>query len=265
MVNKVFLVDSFTDQPFHGNPAAVVLLTQKQDAKWMQGVAAEMAVSETAFILPGSVKGEYQIEWFTPTKVAELCGHATLAAAHVLWETGTEQPDSQISFTSRSGPLSAQKSDSWIKLDFPTEPAEMISTVPDILVEEFGPAIKFTGMNRIDYFVELESDRAIFEYTPNFSNLEKLGRGVIVTALSSNPLYDFTSRVFAPSEGIPEDPVTGSAHCCLSSYWSTILKKDQLVGYQASPRGGIVRLHHLGSRTLLFGQAISIMKGQLVI
>lgn len=263
-MEKVFKVDSFTNQPFRGNPAGVVLQQISHTEEWMQDIAAEMALPETAFVLPLEKENEFYIQWFTPTTQAELCGHATLAAAHVMWETGIVDRDSIIRFMSRSGPVSAKWNDNWIELNFPTESAEHIADIPSIIAEEFGYDFKFIGKNRMDYCVVLADADAVINYQPNFFNLAKLGRGIIITAASKVPGYDFVSRVFAPSEGIPEDPVTGSAHCWLSHYWSAQLQKTELIGYQASKRGGIVRVKYCGERTLLFGQAICVMQGQLI-
>ena len=264
MAEKIVYVDAFTNRMFSGNPAAVVFLTHPKKSQWMQSIAAETGLSETAFILPEKENNHFHIWWFTPTTEAPLCGHATLAAAHVLWETKHEAEITPLSFMSCSGQLIAKKHGDWIELDFPSETAEEMKVIPSIIREEFSDQLAFVGQNRMDFLVELQDDNAVVTYQPNFDKLTQLGRGIIITARSSNPNYDFVSRVFAPSEGIPEDPVTGSAHCCLGPYWSAILKKDQMIGYQASKRGGVVKVHYKQSRTLLYGQAISVMEGHLL-
>jgi len=264
MAEKIVYVDAFTNRMFSGNPAAVVFLTHPNKSQWMQSIAAETGLSETAFILPTKGKDNFHIWWFTPTTEAPLCGHATLAAAHALWETTPAAEIAPISFMSCSGELIARKHGDWIELDFPSEDAEKITEIPSIILEEFSEQLAFVGLNRMDFLVELHDDSAVINYQPNFDKLAQLGRGIIITARSNNPHYDFVSRVFAPSEGIPEDPVTGSAHCCLGPYWSTLLKKDQMIGYQASKRGGVIKVHYKHSRTLLYGQAVSVMEGHLI-
>jgi PhzF family phenazine biosynthesis protein len=264
VAEQIFYVDSFTNRMFSGNPAAVVFLTEAKHPQWMQAIAAETGLSETAFILPLKEENHFHIWWFTPTVEAPLCGHATLAAAHVLWKHKVNADVPELYFTSCSGLLIAKEQDAWIELDFPTEEASKLDVVPAIIQEEFSDKIVFAGQNRIDYLVVLHDDVSVINYQPNFDKLSQLGRGIIISARSNNAEYDFISRVFAPSEGIPEDPVTGSAHCCLAPYWSAILKKNQMTGYQASKRGGVVKVHHKQARTLLYGQAVSVINGHLL-
>jgi PhzF family phenazine biosynthesis protein len=258
----LYQADAFTSRPFAGNPAAVCLLTQPPGDGWMQLVAAEMNLSETAFLLPRS-EG-FDLRWFTPTIEADLCGHATLAAAHVLWEIGSLAPDETARFQTRSGLLAAARREDWIELDFPAEPEEPVS-LPEGLVRALGTAPRYVGRNRLDYLVELESERAVRDLRPDIRLLAEVPtRGVMVTARADTPGYDFVSRFFAPTAGIDEDPVTGSAHCCLGPYWGARLGKEEMTAYQASPRGGIVRIRLGGPRVYLGGQAVTVLRGELI-
>ncbi|HYN17021.1 MAG TPA: PhzF family phenazine biosynthesis protein, partial [Actinomycetes bacterium] len=239
----LFQVDAFTAEPFAGNPAAVCLLERDADAGWMQRVAAEMNLSETAFLRPEP--GGYGLRWFTPTVEVELCGHATLASAHVLWTEGRVPAGQPIRFDTASGPLAARAGgDGAIWLDFPATPAAAVDP-PGGLLEALGAgAARWVGLGRFDYLVELEDEAAVRDLEPDVRRLGRLGsRGVIVTAAAGGPAgYDFVSRYFAPAAGIDEDPVTGSAHCTLGPFWSGRLGGDELTGFQASARGGLVRV-----------------------
>lgn len=263
MGDKVYLVDAFTAQPFKGNPAAVVLLISEKSKDWMQKMATEFAVSETAFILSQG-NNRYKIWWFTPTTEAPLCGHATLASAFILWSKFVNHKEETLYFDSCSGELTAKQSDPWIVLNFPSEPPMEISAIPEIISQEFGDTIQYVGINRLDYFVELRYEEDVINHQPNYEQLKKLERGIIITAKAEAQKYDFVSRVFAPSEGIPEDPVTGSAHCALSPYWQNYFKRTELLGYQASERGGYIKTLQIKDRTLLHGQAVIIMAGELI-
>jgi PhzF family phenazine biosynthesis protein len=263
MSTPLFQVDAFTDRPFAGNPAAVCLLPGPRDAAWLQSVAAEMNLSETAFLHLG---GEgFRLRWFTPTVEVDLCGHATLASAHVLWETGLLAPDEGARFFTRSGLLTAERREEWIELDFPAEPAAAAEAPPG-LVEALGVTPRCVGRNRMDYLVEAESEAVVRSLEPDLALLRTVSaRGVIVTSRAAKrTVYDFVSRFFAPQSGIDEDPVTGSAHCCLGPYWSERLGKNDLVGYQASARGGVVRVRVGGERVILGGQAVTVLRGELV-
>ncbi len=228
----------------------------------MERVAAEMNLAETAFLLPRP--DGYGLRWFTPTVEVDLCGHATLAAAHVLWEVGRLEPAATARFWTRSGWLSATRSGAWIELDFPAEAAQP-SAAPRSLLEALAIASpRFVGRNRFDYLVEVESEAAVRAVQPDFRALAAVeARGVIVTAAAATNDYDFVSRFFAPASGIDEDPVTGSAHCCLGPFWGARLGKNALVGYQASRRGGFVRVRLVGERVFLGGQAITVFRGEL--
>jgi predicted PhzF superfamily epimerase YddE/YHI9 len=264
MRQTVVQVDAFTAQPFAGNPAAVCVLAQPADPGWMQDVAREMNLSETAFAHP--VDGGYQLRWFTPAVEVDLCGHATLATAHVLWEEGLLSPRDPARFHTRSGILTAERRGEWIELDFPAEPAEPAPAPPGLL-EALGSPVRSAGRNRFDWIVELESGTEVRRLAPDIIRLASIpSRGIIVTGRADfeSTSFDFVSRFFAPRLGVPEDPVCGSAHCCLGPYWSERLCKTDLVGYQASPRGGVVRVRHLGPRVVLGGQAVTVLRGELV-
>lgn len=266
---EIVQVDAFTDTPFRGNPAAVCLLERAADERWMQRVAAEMALSETAFLVPaeGSDDGDpiFNLRWFTPTVEVDLCGHATLAAAHVLWQDGHLPPGSQARFQTLSGRLTASRqADGWIALDFPAEPPEEVTSPPGLL-SALGVQAWWVGRNRFDFLVEVADAEAVRRAAPDCGKLRRrVARGVIVTSVSSDPRYDFVSRFFAPAAGIDEDPVTGSAHCALGPYWSKRLEKKRLVGYQASRRGGVVEVELRDKRVQLRGQAVTVLRAQLL-
>jgi PhzF family phenazine biosynthesis protein len=259
---RLTTVDAFTAKPFAGNPAAVCLLPASRDDAWMQAVAREMNLAETAFLLRQG--DDFGLRWFTPAVEVDLCGHATLASAHVLWEEGHLAPGAEARFHTRSGLLRATRRDDWITLDFPATPPVPCDPVPEI-VKALGAPIRRTARTRFDYLVELESEAAVRALDPDCALLAGLGgtRGVIATSRSESPDIDFVSRFFAPAAGIPEDPVTGSAHCALGPLWAERLGKTSLVGYQASPRGGIVRVTVAGDRVLLGGQAVTVLRAEL--
>jgi PhzF family phenazine biosynthesis protein len=258
---NIIQVDAFTNKPFSGNPAAVCLLAGEKDDRWLQQVAQEMNLSETAFLL--WKRDGFSLRWFTPTVEIALCGHATLASAHVLWENGYLEQDEQARFYTLSGLLTASRRENWIEMDFPAQGSTPTST-PEGLLESLGIAAIAISRNEYDYLIEVESEEIVKNITPNFSALANVeARGVIVTSRAISADYDFVSRFFGPRVGVNEDPVTGSAHCCLAPYWQQRLGKDEMVGYQASARGGIVRVRVLGERVMLGGQAITVMRGEL--
>jgi PhzF family phenazine biosynthesis protein len=260
---ELHLVDAFTGTPFRGNTAAVCILREPADSTWMQHVATEMKHSETAFLNP--VPGGWNLRWFTPIKEVELCGHATLASAFVLWENGKEKPGVPISFETQSGTLTARKDGEWITLDFPAEPVTAAGPVPG-LNEALGMEPVFTGRNRFDILAELSSADEVCSLDPDIQVLATFpARGIIVTAVSDLPQYDFVSRFFAPSVGVEEDPVTGSAHCCLGPYWGEKQKKTDLTGFQCSARGGLVHVTLKGDRVILGGHAVHIFSGTLLV
>jgi PhzF family phenazine biosynthesis protein len=258
---RILQVDAFTNKMFAGNPAAVCVQEKAPSEQWMRDVAGEMNLSETAFLVPNA--DGYHLRWFTPAVEVDLCGHATLASAHVLWEDGHLAPGKQARFSTRSGVLLADRRGEWIELDFPATiaaPAEP----PAYLLEALGVPARFVGKTRFDYFVAIDTEEQVRGLQPNFSALRGLGvRGVIVTARSSSAEFDFVSRFFAPGAGIDEDPVTGSAHCALAPYWSEQLGKKEMTGFQASARGGVVRVRLQGDRVILGGQAVTALRGEL--
>ena len=259
---KIFQVDAFTSKPFLGNPAGVCILPKSADEAWMQNVAREMNLAETAFLFREGE--EYQLRWFTPAVEVDLCGHATLASAHVLWEKGYLAPTKQARFQTRSGLLTADRKSEWIAMNFPAEEAKD-STAPPEMISALGIIPVYVGKNRFDYIIEVGSEQIVRSIQPNLPLLAATTtRGAIVTSLSSSPEYDFVSRFFAPAIGIPEDPVTGSAHCCLGLYWKKRLKKNQFRAYQASARGGTLKVRVQGDRVSLGGQAVTILEGELL-
>lgn len=262
MPAPLYLVDAFTDRAFAGNPAAVCLPDGHRDAAWMQALAAEMNQAETAFVR-ARPDGDWDLRWFTPTVEVELCGHATLASAHVLWATRRVPAVAPVRFHTQSGVLTCTGRDGRIEMDFPAEPADPVRA-PAEEAFALGAAPTFVGRNRMDMLVVLASAAEVRKLAPDMSQVAKIkARGVIVTAGSDVPEADFVSRFFAPQSGVAEDPVTGSAHCCLGPYWRGVLGKDELVGRQVSKRGGTVRVRVAGDRVVLGGTAVTVVEGQI--
>jgi PhzF family phenazine biosynthesis protein len=265
---RITQVDAFTDRRFRGNPAAVCVLSEPGEDRWMQDVAMEMNLSETAFARRLDAGLTFNLRWFTPSAEVDLCGHATLATAHVLWEEGHLSVDQVARFETRSGLLTARRGSGGIELDFPGTPVEAEVASADELaaLRSAIPApIRFAGRNRFDLLIELESEAEVRGLRPDFRRLEQLpGRGVIVTSRSDSAEYDFVSRFFAPRVGVDEDPVTGSAHCCLAPYWREKLGRSELTGHQVSRRGGVVGVRVEGSRVTLIGRAVTVLRGELV-
>ncbi len=257
-----YQVDAFTDQPFSGNPAAVCLLPAPREERWMQNVAAEMNLSETAFL--NSDADGYRLRWVTPRVEVALCGHATLASAHVLWETGLLSSTTPARFHTKSGLLTCTCNSEGIEMDFPARVAEP-ADAPSGLAEALGVRPQFVGRSAYDYLVELDSADTLRSFKPDFTRLAEVPvRGVIVTSRSDRPQFDFVSRFFAPAAGVNEDPVTGSAHCTLGPFWQRRLGKAEFVAYQASARGGLVRVRVAGERVVLGGKAVTVMRGELL-
>ena len=255
-------VDAFTDTLFAGNPAAVCILPAARDETWMQHVAREMNLSETAFLV--KTDDGYDLRWFTPVHEVDLCGHATLASAHILYETGVLARSAEARFHTKSGRLTARRDGDWIVMDFPATPVKPTDQL-DALNQGLGVTPKFTGRSKFDYLLELDSERTVRRLQPDMSKLgEIVTRGIIVTAKSDSRDYDFVSRFFAPRSGIDEDPVTGSSHCALGPFWNGKLGKDHLIAKQVSARTGIVRVTIKGERVLLGGQAVTVMRGGLL-
>jgi PhzF family phenazine biosynthesis protein len=260
---RIYTVDSFTNQFFKGNPAGVCVLGNPVPDAWMQSLAAEMRHSETAFLLGGEDGEPYSLRWFTPSVEVALCGHATLATAHVLYST--ETVSETLEFSTKSGILSTTRDKSGlITMDFPVKVLREVSPPPG-LIEALGVKPLWSGKNVWDYLVEVESEEAVRAVSPDFRALEAVdARGIIVTARASQSSdADYVSRFFAPRVGVPEDPVTGSAHCALAPYWSGKLGSDALVGAQLSERGGVVRTTMRGDRVELAGHAVTVLSGEL--
>jgi PhzF family phenazine biosynthesis protein len=262
MVVKIYQVDAFTKRPFGGNPAAVCILTGPRDAAWMQNVAKEMNLSETAFL--HEEEEGFNLRWFTPAAEVDLCGHATLASAHILWEMGLLDPKAQAIFHTRSGILMAENRKGQIELNFPATPEEPASA-PLGLLEALRITPQYVGRSKFDFLLEIDSEESLRKIEPDFNLLKTLPvRGTIVTSVATSSPYDFISRFFAPGVGVNEDPVTGSAHCTLGPFWSRKLGKHEFLAYQASERGGVLRVRVAGDRVYLGGQAVTVFQGEWV-
>jgi PhzF family phenazine biosynthesis protein len=270
---RLLHIDAFTNRPFSGNPAAVCLVEREADAGWMQSLGAEMNLPETAFVQPvEGPPGSYELRWFTPTVEVDLCGHATIASAHALWQEGLVLAGQPIFFHTRSGILTATRRDDLIELDFPALEVWPEPPAPGLLdalrlYDAAGKLIQptFTGKSRFDSIVlEIHSPELLRQVRPEFYSLGKVANfGVILTSRSDDPSYDYLARFFAPAAGIPEDPATGSAHCVLAPYWQQRLGRDRFTAYQASKRGGAIHTQVRGDRVLLAGQAVTILQGYL--
>ncbi len=261
MQQEVFQVDAFTTEAFAGNPAGVCVMPTEGDEGWMQCVAGEMNLSETAFLHRRD--DGFDLRWFTPEVEVDLCGHATLASAHVLWESGEIAQDQKAVFHTKSGVLTASRKGDWIELDFPATPVEAVDA-PAGLVDALGVEPVFVGKSIFDYLVEVGTEDEVRGVTPDFGLLAKVPcRGVMVTSPASDERFDFVSRFFAPGTGVNEDPVTGSAHCTLGPFWQSRMGKSEFLAYQASRRGGEVKVRVDGDRVLLGGQAVTVMRGTL--
>jgi PhzF family phenazine biosynthesis protein len=260
---RIVQVDAFTNRPFAGNPAAVCVLQHARPDQWMRDVAREMNLSETAFLVPE--EDGYRLRWLTPAVEVDLCGHATVASAHVLWEDGHLPAGKQARFYTRSGLLTADRSGEWIELNFPAKSAEATEAPAGLLSSLGVEQVRFVGRNAWDYLVEVDSEETLRGLAPDHTALRKIKvRGVIVTARPSGAEFDFVSRFFAPGSGVDEDPVTGSAHTALGPYWAGKLGKKEFTAYQASARGGVVRVRLDGDRVILGGQAVTVMTGELL-
>ena len=259
---RIFQIDAFTDAAFKGNPAAVCLLDDRDvDASWMQSVAAEMNLSETAFVRRRDQN--WSLRWFTPTVEVDLCGHATLATAHALLEERLLAAGGTARFHTMSGVLTATQSGDLIELDFPAKVAQPCEP-PEGLIEGLGTQPVRVSRNEFDFLVEMANEDDVRSLMPDHALLRRLPvRGVIVTSRASTEGFDFVSRFFAPGSGVDEDPVTGSAHCALAPYWAPRLGKTGFVAYQASPRGGVLRVTLAGDRVKLAGHAVTVLRGEL--
>ncbi|MBI5835143.1 MAG: PhzF family phenazine biosynthesis protein [Armatimonadetes bacterium] len=260
---RLHVVDAFTSQPFSGNPAGVCLLPVERGAEWMQLVARELNLSETAFLSP--VGQGYRLRWFTPQTEIDLCGHATLASAHILWQTGVLSAEAPAVFATRSGELTCRRDGAWIAMDFPAITVSE-TPAPEALFAGLGVEPAWVGRSDCRWLVEVADASTVRHLRPTFARLAQVPSGsVIVTAVSDEPDSDFVSRYFAPGMGIDEDPVTGSAHCALAPYWQARLGRVELVGRQLSARGGTVRCAAHGDRVLLGGQAITVSQVEMLV
>jgi PhzF family phenazine biosynthesis protein len=258
----LFHVDAFAVRPFTGNQAAVCLLPSWREDSWLQAVGAEMNLAETAFLVRR--QGHFDLRWFTPTVEVDLCGHATLASAHVLFSEGLAPPGEKIRFSTKSGILTAARSGDDIEMDFPLVAEEQAQAPPGLL-EALGVTATYVGKSKFDYLVEVASEPALRALSPDFKRLAHVSaRGVIVTSRSADPRFDFVSRFFAPAVGIDEDPATGSSHCCLVDFWRKRLGKTAFTAYQASKRGGVIKVRVSGDRAFLGGSALIVAKGELL-
>lgn len=259
---RCWQVDAFTNRPFAGNPAAICWLESEADPIWMQSVASEMNLSETAFVrrLPDGL----ELRWFTPTVEVDLCGHATLATAHALWSSDLVPQGKPLCFHTRSGVLTCTQNGDFIELDFPATPPTAVA-ITSALSEALGAEPSYLGKSCFDYLAVFDSAEAVRSLKPDFRKMEKIPvRGVIVTAPADDPSFDFVSRFFAPALAVDEDPVCGSAHCCLTPYWAERLRKTDLMAHQVSARGGVLRLRLNGDRVILGGQAVTVWRGELL-
>ena len=265
----ILQIDAFTSQPFKGNPAAVCLLSEKLPDEWMQQVAAEMNLSETAFVQPRAGGDGFSLRWFTPTLEIALCGHATLASAHALYETGWLGPREEARFHTQSGQLSVQRKGKLLEMNFPALPVRE-SVLPKAVQEALGALPRRVCRavelgNEKNFLLELADEKEVRNLKPDFGWLREVAKvGIIVTARATTPPFDFVSRYFAGYAGIDEDPVTGAAHCSLAPYWAKELGRTELIGYQASARGGVVRVRHAADRVLLAGEAVTVLRGILI-
>lgn len=256
----LYQVDAFAEAPFRGNPAGVCFLMGHKPDTWMQRIAQEMNLSETAFFM--QAENGFHLRWFTPTTEVDLCGHATLATAHIVWQSDLVGADEDIRFQTRSGTLTAKRSGDWIELDFPAQAAHP-APLPEGLVAALGAKPITCLRSKSDYLLPFASEAEVKAIRPDFRALAKVdARGIIVTAPADGAATDFVSRFFGPAVGVDEDPVTGSAHCTLGPYWSKIMAKNLLTGYQASERGGIVEVEMLAEeRIALRGKAVTVFQG----
>ncbi|NEP17436.1 MAG: PhzF family phenazine biosynthesis protein [Leptolyngbya sp. SIO4C1] len=263
MALTIIQVDAFTNEPFKGNPAAICVTEQPLADALMQSIAAEMNLSETAFLYPEA--DAYRLRWFTPLVEVDLCGHATLASAHVLWSEGYLSADQTARFQTRSGWLMADKQDSWIEMNFPAQPVQASYVTPQLIASLCCQGnISHVLKNDVNYLVELQNEAAVHSLKPDFDKLRSLPvQGVIATALADSDAYDFVSRYFAPAAGINEDPVTGSAHASLGPYWGEKLDKSAMLAQQVSARGGQLKVRNERDRVYISGQAVTVMRGTL--
>ncbi|MGG0655799.1 PhzF family phenazine biosynthesis protein [Rummeliibacillus pycnus] len=260
---ELSIINTFTEEPFKGNPAAVCYLREEKESSWLQQVAKEINLPTTAFI--HSFNNENYLRWFTPTTEIPICGHGTLASAYFLWEKGLIDKERYITFKTKSGVLEAQLIDDWVQLQFPIM-IDKKTIAPEVLVRALGVTPKYVGLSKLDYIVEVESEDIVRNLNPNIDLIAQLPvRGLIVTSQSNTNEFDFVSRFFSPVQGIMEDYVNGSSHCCLGPYWKNKLQKTEFTAYQASERGGILKLKVLDDCVLLSGKAVTVFEGIITV
>lgn len=261
MPDNIFVVDAFAEKPFAGNPAAVVFLDGARDDAWRAAVAAEFNLSETAFVAP---RGDaFELRWFTPAVEVDLCGHATLAAAHALWESGRLAPGTPARFETKSGTLTARRDGEWIALDLPARPVRAAKPVPGLLSSLADTPLALAENDGL-FLLEMDSEETVRRAAPDLAKwAAATKKGLVLTAAARRKNYDCVSRCFFPGEGIPEDPVTGSAHCAIGPYWSERLGKPVLTAFQASRRGGVLLVRPKGERVELGGRAFTAWSGAL--
>lgn len=260
----LFQVDAFTEHAFAGNPAGVALLDAAADAVWMQSVAAEMNLAETAFLVP-TAKGRYGLRWFSPRVEIDLCGHATLASAHTLWTEGRDDSD-VLAFDTRSGELLARRvGDDWIELDFPATTAVDAELDPAVLATLPITPVRTAATANGWLLVEVASAPEVRDVAPDLVRLGELTEHAVIVTAPGDGDADIVSRVFGPAVGIPEDPVTGSAHCVLATWWWDRIGKDVIDAEQASERGGRMLVVLEGDRVKLRGRAVTTLRGELLV
>ena len=257
-----YQVDAFTVSPFKGNPAAVIILEKARNEAWMQSVASEMNLSETAFLV--AEKDGYKLRWFTPTTEVELCGHATLASAHVLFEFGFYEPDEHITFYTKSGPICASFKNGTIELDMPRRDPKPMEKDPKIETLLGVPSVAMAEYNGTLLLVELETAQMVTDFVPDFNKINELPQHDVLITAHEGQRYDFVSRFFSPKTGIPEDPVTGMAHCSLAPYWAERLGKTEFHAFQASKRGGELWVRLGEDRVFLGGKAVTVYQGDIL-
>lgn len=263
----IYTVDAFTSKPFKGNPAAVCVLSEPISDTLMQNIAFELNLAETAFVCKEEDKEGFNLRWMTPVSEVDLCGHATLATSHILWQTGICKKDETIHYNTKSGVLKADYHEGEIGLDFPAIPQKKIEYPKELVDAIGGVTPKYVGMTKWNYLIELNSESDVRNLKPNFDIMLQLpGWGTIITAKAdegNKDGFDFVSRFFAPEKGIQEDPVTGSAHCALGPYWQKRLGKDSFKAFQASERGGVLGIKVSGDRVVLAGEAVTVIEGEI--
>lgn len=260
---NINIINAFASEPFSGNPAAVCILERDIEDDLKQQIAMEINLSETAFVVSG--EDGFNLRWFTPLTEVDLCGHATLAAAHIIWEEDIVKSNEIIKFFTRSGEIGVKMEDGLISMGFPTEPVIPVENTEEV-AKCINSQILYAARNRFDYLLEIATEDELKRLVPDFSAISGLdSRGLIVTCRSDSGDWDFASRFFAPRVGINEDPVTGSAHCALGPYWSSKLGKIDLTGFQASQRGGLVYVKIKEKKVILGGKAVTVMQGNLFV